>query len=378
MTALPLAQLGELNTPVRFLMGPGPSDCHPRVLRAMAQPLVGHLDPSFVAILQDVKALLQVVLKTKNDMTLAISGTGSAGMETLCANLLEPGDHAIIGVNGVFGGRMVDVAQRCGATVHKVEAPWGKPIDPQAVADALKVCPNPKMVAVVHAETSTGARTPLEEIGKLAHAAGALFVVDAVTSVAGIDLRVDEWGIDALYSGTQKCLSCPPGLSPVTFSPRAMEVIKGRKTKCQSWYLDIGMIASYWGEDRMYHHTAPITMVYALREALRLVIEEGLEARFARHAAMHLKLRGALEEMGIEFIVDEAYRLPQLNAIKVPEGIDELAWRKKLLTDYNIEIGAGLGAFKGKVWRIGLMGASCTPNHVNMLVAALKDLRAKG
>lgn len=372
-------RISEMNTPVRVLMGPGPSDVHPRVLRAMAQPLVGHLDPSFVEILKDVKAGLQFAFQTKNDMTLAISGTGSAGMEAVVTNLVEPGDEVIIGVNGVFGGRMVDVAQRAGATVHRVDAPWGQPILPEQVAEALKKCSRPKFVGVVHAETSTGCRTPLEEIGRLAHDSGALFVVDAVTSLAGIDLRVDDWGIDAIYSGTQKCLSCPPGLSPVSFSPKAMEVIKNRKSKCQSWYLDIGMIASYWGEDRMYHHTAPITMVYALRESLRLVQEEGLEARFARHAVMHERLKSALKKLGgYEFIVEEQYRLPQLNSVRFPAGIDEAAVRGRLLNEYNIEIGSGLGDFKGKVWRVGLMGESATPNHVNMLVAALEQIGAKG
>jgi alanine-glyoxylate transaminase/serine-glyoxylate transaminase/serine-pyruvate transaminase len=247
---------------------------------------------------------------------------------------------------------------------------------PSHIKEALAKCPRPKMVGVVHAETSTGARSPIEEIGPLVRAAGALFVVDAVTSVAGVDLRVDEWGVDALYSGTQKCLSCPPGLSPITFSPRAMETIKARKHKCQSWYLDMGLIASYWGEDRMYHHTAPISMLYALRESLRLVMEEGLEARFARHLANHHRLREGLEAMGYKFVVAEPYRLPQLNSIWIREGVDDATIRRRLLEEYNIEIGAGLGAFKGKVWRIGLMGASSTPNHVNMLLSALRDLGA--
>lgn len=372
-----VASMKELDAPVRFLMGPGPSDVPPRVLRAMGEPVVGHLDPFFVEMLMEIRSLLQAALQTKNEMTLAISGTGSAGMEALLTNLLEPGDKAIVGINGVFGGRMAEVASRCGAEVIKIESPWGEPIRPEQVEEALKKNPGVKMVGVVHAETSTGCRTPLEEIGKMVRNAGALFCVDAVTSLCGIDLRVDEWGIDALYSGTQKCLSCPPGLSPVTFSPRAMEAIKNRKHKCQSWYLDLGLIANYWGEDRMYHHTAPISMLYALRESLRLVMEEGLEARFARHQKLHEKLRDGLEELGYSFVVQKEYRLPQLNTVRFPEGIDEAAWRKRLLTEYNIEIGAGLGAFKGKVWRIGLMGASCTPNHVNMLLSALRDLAAK-
>lgn len=373
--AAPCEAIGELNTPVRFLMGPGPSDVHPRVLRAMAQPLVGHLDPSFVQILKEVRELLQYVFQTHNEMTMAISGTGSAGMETVVTNLVEPGDEVVIGVNGVFGGRMVDVATRAGARVERVDVPWGEPVRPERIAEALKRCKSPKFVGVVHAETSTGCRTPLEEIGRLAHDSGALFLVDAVTSLGGSELRVDDWGIDAIYSGTQKCLSCPPGLSPVSFSERAMEVVRSRRTKCQSWYLDISMIASYWGEDRMYHHTAPISMVYALRESLRLVREEGLEARIARHAAMHERLKAGLERLGgYEFVVEEEYRLPQLNLVRFPAGVDEAAVRARLLNEFNIEIGAGLGDFKGKVWRIGLMGESCTANHVNMLLSALEEL----
>jgi alanine-glyoxylate transaminase/serine-glyoxylate transaminase/serine-pyruvate transaminase len=368
-----LKHLTDLNAPRRLLMGPGPSDVAPRVLRAMAHPVVGHLDPAFLKLMDETRALLRFVLKTKNELTMAISGTGSAGMETCLVNLIEPGDEAVIGVNGVFGGRMCDVAERAGATVHRVEAEWGRIIEPERFAAALKKC-RPKLLATVHAETSTGARQPLEEISRLAHEAGALFVVDAVTSLGGIDLRVDEWGIDALYSGTQKCLSCPPGLSPVTFSPRAAEVIKSRKRKCQSWYLDVGMLTSYWGSERVYHHTAPISMLYALREALRLVVEEGLEARFARHRAHHERLREGMEAMGFEFFVAAEHRLPQLNTVTVPEGVDEAAARKRLLDDYNIEIGAGLGALKGKVWRIGLMGESSTPGHVHALLGALEEL----
>lgn len=367
------SRIAELNIPTRMLMGPGPSDVHPRVLRAMAAPLVGHLDPSFLKLMDEIKVLLQAVMKTENDLTLAISATGSAGMETCIVNLIEPGDEVLIGVNGVFGGRMCDVAERAGAKVHRVEAEWGRIVEPAQVAEALGRC-SPKLVGIVHAETSTGVRQPLEKIGALAHDAGALFMVDAVTSLGGIDVRADAWGIDALYSGTQKCLSCPPGLSPVTFSPRAHEVMNRRKTKCQSWYLDLSMLGSYWGSERAYHHTAPITMNYALREALRLVLEEGLEARFARHQAHHELLREELEAMGFEFIVEPEFRLPQLNAVKLPSGLDEAAIRGRLLHDYNIEVGSGLGAFKGKIWRIGLMGASSTPNHVNALVTALGQL----
>lgn len=354
-------------------MGPGPSDVPSRIRRAMAAPLVGHLDPYFLGLMDDIGSLLRQVLRTENEWTLAISGTGSAGMETCFVNLIEPGDEVVIGVNGVFGGRMCDVAERCGAKVHRVEAPWGEPLAADDFAKVLKSV-SPKLVAVVHAETSTGVRQPLEEIGGLAREAGALFLVDAVTSLGGIDVRVDDWGIDALYSGTQKCLSCPPGLSPVTFSPRAQDAIRSRSGKCQSWYLDLSMLCSYWGSERVYHHTAPISMLYALRESLRLVVEEGLEERFARHRANHVLLRAGLLKLGFDFLVDEDYRLPQLNAVTLPAGIDEAAVRKRLLEEFNIEVGAGLGDLKGKIWRIGLMGASSTPNHVNSLLGALKQI----
>ncbi len=365
--------IGELNMPVRLLMGPGPSDVHPRVLRAMATPLVGHLDPEFLNLMDEIRSLLQTVMKTTNEMTLAISGTGSAGMETCVANLIEPGDEIVIGVNGVFGGRMCDVAKRAGAKVRRIDAPWGKIIEPAQIAEALKQGA-PKVVAVVHAETSTGVRQPLEEIGEMAREAGALFLVDAVTSLGGTDLRVDEWGIDAVYGGTQKCLSCPPGLSPVSFSPHAIEAIKKRKTPCQSWYLDVAMLGSYWGTERVYHHTAPITMLYALRESLRLVVEEGLEARFARHRANYELLRDGLEAMGFKYLVEPEYRLPELNAVYVPSGVNEAQVRKRLLDEYNIEIGGGLGDLKGKIWRIGLMGESSNPNHVHALLSALRKL----
>lgn len=365
-----------LNPPQRILMGPGPSDVHPRVLRAMAAPLLGHLDPDFLAIMDEVRGMLQQVFRTQNPLTHVVSATGSAGMETCFANLIEPGDEVLICVNGVFGNRMCDVAERCGARVTRVDAPWGEPVQPDAVKAALANV-RPKLVAVVHAETSTGARTPLEPIGALAHEAGALFLVDAVTSLGGIDVRVDDWGIDAIYSGTQKCLSAPPGLSPVSFSPRAVEAMEARKTKVQSWYLDLAMIRKYWGSERVYHHTAPISSVYAIHEALRIVLEEGLEARFARHQANHARLRDGLEALGFEFLVAPEYRLPMLNAVRIPAGLDDRTTRQRLLQDYSIEIGAGLGEFAGKVWRIGLMGSSCTLNHVHMLLAALKDTQGR-
>ncbi len=364
----------ELNTSTRILMGPGPSDAHPRVLKAMATPLIGHLDPEFVVIMDEVKSMVQQTLQTENYLTFVVSAPGSAGMETCLVNLLEPGDEALICIHGVFGGRMADIASRCGAKVIKVESPWGSPIDPGQVKDALETC-NPKLVAIVHAETSTGVLQPLEEISKMAHDAGALFMVDAVTSYCGVPVKVDEWGIDAIYSGTQKCLSAPPGLSPVSFSERAVNVLENRKTKVQSWFLDLSLVKNYWGgAKRAYHHTAPVSSVFALREALRLVLEEGLDNRFERHRKNHQLLASKMNELGMEFLVDSAYRLPNLNAVKIPEGVDDGLVRRRLLDDYNIEIGGGLGNLAGKVWRIGLMGESSTPNHVNMLFAALREI----
>ena len=365
----------ELNTSNRILMGPGPSDVHPRVLKAMATPLIGHLDPEFVEIMDEVKGMVQQTFQTENHLTFVVSAPGSAGMETCLVNLLEPGDEAVICIHGVFGGRMADIAERCGATVHKVEAPWGEPIDPQQVKAALEKVDNPKIVAIVHAETSTGVLQPLEEISQMTHDAGALLVVDAVTSYCGIEVKVDEWGIDAIYTGTQKCLSAPPGLSPVSFSDRAVAVLENRKTKVQSWFLDLSLVKNYWGgAKRAYHHTAPISAVYALREAYRLVLEEGLENRFARHWRNHELLKSELEKLGFEFLVKKEFRLPMLNAVKLPEGIEEAAIRRRLLDEYNIEVGGGLGKFAGKLWRIGLMGESSTKNHVNMLVSALHQM----
>ena len=357
--------------PPRLLMGPGPSEVAPSVLKAMSAPLLGHLDPVFVKMMDEIKAMLRQVFLTKNEMSFPISGTGSAGMEFCCVNLIEPGDEVVIGVNGVFGTRMVDVAERCGAKVTKVEAPWGRIIEPAQVAEALRGR-KPKFVAIVHAETSTGALTPVEEISKMACDAGALMVLDTVTSLGGCPVRLDDWGIDAVYSGTQKCLSAPPGLAPVSLSPRAMEVATKRKTKVQSWYLDVNLLASYWGEQRAYHHTAPISMNYALHEALRLTLEEGLENRWKRHQENHLALKAGLKELGLGLASQEGHQLWQLNAVTVPEGADEAGVRKKLLTDFNIEIGAGLGPLKGKVWRIGLMGATSTPANVKKVLDALK------
>src|SRR6185369_16101645 len=305
--------------PARLLMGPGPSNVAPSVLQGMAAPLVGHLDPVFVKLMDEIKSMLREVFLTRNDMTFPVSGTGSAGMEFCFVNLIEPGDEVVVGVNGVFGGRMVTVAERCGAKVTKVEAPWGRIIEPAQIAAAVKGR-KPKLVAIVHAETSTGALTPVEEISKLAHEAGALFLLDTVTSLAGCPVRIDDWQVDAVYSGTQKCLSCPPGLSPVSLSPRAMSVATSRAKKVQSWYLDVNLLASYWGEARVYHHTAPISMNYALHEALRLVLIEGLEARFQRHQENHEALKRGLAELGVGIASQEGHQLWQLNAITVPAG----------------------------------------------------------
>jgi alanine-glyoxylate transaminase / serine-glyoxylate transaminase / serine-pyruvate transaminase len=365
---------GELRPSRRILLGPGPSDVNPRVLRALSTPLIGHLDPEFIQMMEETKALLRFVFQTENALTLPISGTGSAGMEACLVNLLEEGDEAIIGVNGVFGTRMVDIVERCRATPIAVEAPWGRIIDPADVAKALKASRKPKLVAIVHAETSTGAWQPLEEIAAMVHEAGALFVVDAVTSLGGVPLQIDAWGIDACYSGTQKCLSCPPGLSPITFGPRALEVLRARRSKVQSWYLDLSMIEKYWGQERVYHHTAPISMNYALREALRLIEEEGLEPRFARHRRNHEALRAGLAAMGMALASQEGHQLPTLNCVTVPDGVDEAAVRRALLDQYDIEIGGGLGPLKGKVWRIGLMGDSSSEANVLLVLHALERL----
>ena len=324
--------------------------------------------------MEEIKSMLREVFITENQMTFPVSGTGSAGMEFCFANLIEPGDEVVIGVNGVFGARMAEVAERCGALVVKVESEWGKIIEPDQIADALKNR-SPKMVAIVHAETSTGVLTPVEEISKLTHEVGALMLIDAVTSLGGCPVRIDDWDIDAVYSGTQKCLSCPPGLSPVSLSNRAMDSIKLRKGKVQSWYLDVNLLANYWGEGaRVYHHTAPITMNYALHESLRLVLNEGLEERWARHEANHALLKTGLAGLGLYIASQEGHQLWQLNAVTVPEGIDEASVRKVLLASHGIEIGAGLGPLAGKVWRIGLMGYSSTKENVNRILDAIKNL----
>lgn len=366
------------NPAQRVLMGPGPSNVPPRVLQGMAQWTIGHLDPQFLALMDETMGLMRTVFQTQNPLTFPVSGTGSAGMETTFVNLLEPGDRVVVGVNGVFGERMCDVASRCGAEVRRVEAPWGRIIDPVDMAKAIQEV-QPTLVAVVHAETSTGVLQPLQQIQEATHAAGALLLVDCVTSLGGVDLRIDEWKIDVAYSGTQKCLSCPPGLSPVTFGERALERFDRRTSKPQSWYLDIGMIRRYWSGERLYHHTAPINAIYGLREALRIIVEEGLENRIARHTRNAAALRAGLEAMGLKLFAQEDARLPSLTTVCVPDGCDEAALRSTLLNEFNLEIGGGLGPVKGKVWRVGLMGDTCSPRNVFYFLSCLERiLRRQG
>jgi alanine-glyoxylate transaminase/serine-glyoxylate transaminase/serine-pyruvate transaminase len=364
-----------LNPPRRILMGPGPSDTHPRVLSTLGAPTVGHLDPYFLKVMNEVQSMLRQVFQTKNEMTLAVSGTGSAGMETCVVNLIEPGDKMIVCVNGVFGGRMADVAERAGASVIKLERPFGEVFTAAEIEAAVKQH-SPKVLGIVHAETSTGALQPLEDISRIVHAAGGLMLVDCVTSLGGLPVKVDEWQLDAVYSGTQKCLSCPPGLAPVTFSARAVEVIEKRTTKARSWYLDMAMVRNYWGQSRAYHHTAPINMNYGLHEALRLLLEEGLEVRFARHLRNHLALKAGLQAMGIQYAVAEGQQLPMLNAVVIPAGVDDAAVRGQLLNEFGIEIGGGLGPMKGKTWRIGLMGETSQSRNVLVFLAALEKCLA--
>jgi len=363
----------DLNTPERILLGPGPSMVEPRVLRAMAHPLLGHLDPMFIGLMKEVQELLRYVFQTNNELTLPISGTGSASMEATVVNLIESGDEILIGVNGYFGERLCDMASRYGGIVNRLEKPWGEVITPEEVEKALQKRPA-KIVAVVHAETSTGALTPLEDMGRVVHKHGALLLVDCVTSLGGVPVKIDEWDVDIAYSATQKCLSCPPGLGPLTVGERAREVIRKRKSKVPNWYLDLTMIEHYWGDERTYHHTAPITMNFALREALRIVQEEGLEKRFARHRENSQMLWQGLEDLGLKCVVPKEHRLPSLTTVAVPEGVDETAIRKSLLTEYNIEIAGGLGAFKGKVWRIGLMGYSSRKENILLFLSAMEKL----
>jgi len=367
----------SFNPPVRTLMGPGPSDVHPRVLAAMARPTIGHLDPAFVTMMDQVKAMLQYAFQTKNALTFPVSAPGSAGMETCFVNLVEPGDKVIVCQNGVFGGRMKENVERAGGKAVMVEDTWGTPVDPQKLQDALKSNPDAKIVAFVHAETSTGVQSDAKTLADIAHHHDCLTIVDAVTSLGGSPLKVDEWQLDAVYSGSQKCLSCTPGLSPVSFSERAAEKIRGRKGKVQSWFLDMSLVMGYWGDGkRTYHHTAPINPLYALHEALVLLKEEGIEQSWARHQAQHRALRAGIEAMGLSFLVKESARLPQLNAIKIPDGVDEAKVRATLLNEYGLEIGAGLGTLAGKIWRIGLMGHGASSKNVLYCLGALDQVLA--
>jgi alanine-glyoxylate transaminase/serine-glyoxylate transaminase/serine-pyruvate transaminase len=360
--------------PDRLLLGPGPAMVHERVYAAMSRPIIGHLDPVFLDLMDRLQGNLRRTFGTENAMTLPVSGTGSAGMQACFANLLEVGDEVVVGVNGVFGTRMADVAERLGARVRRVEAEWGEVIPVEALAEALAACDSPRLLAVVHAETSTGAWQPVQGLAQLAHDSGALLMVDAVTSLAGCPLEVDAWDIDACYSGTQKCLGCPPGLSPLTMSERAMQRVADRKSAVSSWYLDLGLIAGYFGSARVYHHTAPISMLYALDEALLLVHEEGLHARWDRHRSNHEALWAGLATLGLEPAASEGHRLWMLNSVLVPDGVDEAGLRRSLLEDHGIEIGPGLGPLAGRVWRIGLMGESSRAANVLRLLGALAQL----
>ncbi|TWT87645.1 Purine catabolism protein PucG [Pseudobythopirellula maris] len=365
------AAAAPLELPTRLLHGPGPSPVAPSVLEALAKPCIGHMDPEFMRVMNEVRSMLQTVFGTENEMTLACSGTGSAGAEMLMDNLVEPGDVCLVGVNGVFGGRLAEKARRAGGEVHTMDADWGQAFDQDAVVAKIEEL-EPAIACFVHAETSTGVHQPFDRLGEAMHKHGGLLLMDCVTSFAGLPLEVDAWGVDGAYSGTQKCLSCPPGLSPVTLSERAMHKLAGRKTPVHSWYLDLTLVGNYWSGSRAYHHTAPVNMNYALHEALRLVLEEGLEERFARHQATHEKLKAGLLERGFEYASDPDHSLPMLNLVKIPAGVaDEAAVRKRLLTEHGLEIGGGLGALAGVCWRIGLMGHGARDESVDTILKAL-------
>lgn len=362
----------------RLLMGPGPSNVPARVLQALSAPCIGHLDPYFLTIMDQTQQLLRFLFQTENPLTIPVSGTGSAGMETCFVNLVEPGDEVVVCVNGVFGTRMSDIVNRLGGRLTRVDGEWGRALDPEAVRKAVKG-KSPKLLAVVHAETSTGVCQPLDDLKGIARESGALFLVDMVTSLGGMDVAVDRMGIDAAYSGTQKCLSCPPGLAPISFSAAALEALDRRKGPVASWYLDMSMVRSYWGAERKYHHTAPINMIYGLREAVRIIAEEGLENRFARHRVNHEAFVAGIEAMGLSMLVPEAERLPMLNAIRIPEGAGDLKVRQALLKDFGIEIGAGLGDLAGKIWRVGLMGHTSSRKNVFLFLSTLETvLKAEG
>jgi alanine-glyoxylate transaminase/serine-glyoxylate transaminase/serine-pyruvate transaminase len=371
-TYAPSKRIHSFHPPQRTLMGPGPTEIHPRVLTTMSQPAIGYLDPIFVEMMEELKALLRYVYQTKNPLTFPISGPGSVGMEYCFVNMVAPGDKVIVCINGVFGGRMLENVVRCGGVPVVVEDKWGEPVDPQKVEDALKKNKDAKIVAFVHAETSTGCQSDAQAIAKVAHKHGAMVIMDAVTSLGGTPVRIDEWGIDAVYSASQKCLSCTPGLSPVSFSERVVERVKARKDKIHSWFMDMNLLLGYWGATtRTYHHTAPTNSLFALHEALLLIREEGLENSWARHHRHHVALKAGLEAMGLKFLVKEENQLPQMNAVICPEGVNEAEVRKTLLGEFGIEIGAGLGPLAGKIWRFGLMGYSCRPDNVMLCLSAL-------
>ena len=366
----------SFHPPLRTLMGPGPSDVNPRILEALSRPTIGHLDPEFIKLMDEIKGLLQYVFQTKNELTLPVSAPGSAGMETVFVNLLERGDKVVICQNGVFGGRMRENAIRCGAVPVMIEEDWGKTIDCNKVEEILKKNPDAKALAFVHAETSTGARSDVAQLCELAKKYDCLSIVDSVTGLVGTELYVDKWGIDAIYSGTQKCLSCVPGLSPVSFSEQAAEVIRQRKSQVQSWFLDLNLVMGYWGGDskRAYHHTAPVNSLYALHESLVIVKEEGLENSWVRHARNHAAFAAGIEALGLGFVVDKEFRLPQLNTVSFPSTIDDAALRNALLTEYDLEIGSGLGSLAGKVWRIGLMGFASNQRNVLFCLSSLANV----
>ena len=365
--------LHSFHPPARTLMGPGPSDVNPRILEAMSRPTIGHLDPAFISMMDELKDLIRYVFQTDNDLALPVSAPGSAGMEACFVNLVEPGDKVAVCVNGVFGGRMKENVLRCGAIPVLIEDEWGKPVDPIKVEQTLGADPDIKILAFVHAETSTGVLSDARTLAHIARRYDCLTIVDTVTSLAGSPLKVGEWELDAVYSGSQKCLSCTPGLSPLTFSKRAVDVVRNRKTRVQSWFLDLNLVLGYWdgGKQRTFHHTAPINALYGLHEALSMVKEEGIENAWQRHQRHHLVLRAGIEAMGLTYLVDEPSRLAQLNAVLVPDGVDEAAVRRRLLDEYNLEIGAGLGNLAGRIWRIGLMGYGCNRRNVLMCLGAL-------
>lgn len=365
-------KITSFHPPQRTLMGPGPTEIHPRVLTTMSQPAIGYLDPVFVEMMEELKSLLRYVYQTDNALTFPVSGPGSVGMEYCFVNMVSPGDRVIVCRNGVFGGRMIENVERCGGTAIVVDDEWGKPVDPQKVEDAFRKNAGVKVMAFVHAETSTGAQSDARTLTQIAHKHDAMVIVDAVTSLAGTPVRVDDWGIDAIYSASQKCLSCTPGLSPVSFNERVVEHVTRRKDKIHSWFMDMNLLLGYWGATtRTYHHTAPTNSLFALHEALLLIKEEGLDNSWARHRRHHLALKAGLEAMGLKFRVAEPYQLPQMNAVECPAGVDEEAVRKTLLGEFGLEIGAGLGPLKGKIWRFGLMGYSCRPDNVMLCLSAL-------